>query len=461
MKNLKVLLTAVPVALMLFSCAQEDGLIDTQAPKREVNITVGFAMESDLNSPATRPLTSIDAWQRVTDMRIYVFRSDSGEEGTFKLYAPYIKDGSGRVQKQDNLYIPQFDKNTTDQSDGIWKQPDDEQHTYSISPLLTDGYYRFLAVGYDDPLNSPVKLDWTEGVTDWETAVLRNIGATPVASEIFTGYPRDEKGEVETIHVTPDNVEFYTRIKCRRAVAGVLMYLKNIPSHYVAQDSWHGADNGTGVITSDLTAGVDYAIHEVALVTVGYNPVCNAVTRKWEDGFIYDDSRFKITRLASIELDPANAGTDGYHRDKFEATGNFVMPSETYRVKDNPLFADYQGGLLTPETRKFDRSLYLCFFTKTGTGLYYPLKLWPIKLVRSYTQDEDSEDLCAGDLMLQSNNPFNYNLVANHLYCLGMYKDDGSIDDPVDLEKEIGEHGKEELSILVVGSWQYEINIEM
>lgn len=461
MRPIKVLILVLPMALTFFSCSQDADIIKEKTSKCPVNLTMEFTLSSDIKSRATRPLTSVDAWQRVTDMRVYVFRSES-EDGTFTLYYPEIKNSNGQLQKQENIYIPEFDKFEAGEdngNDGIWKQPEDEQHTYTITPMLPDGYYRFLAVGYDDPQKSPVKLNWNEDITTWETALLINNSGTPIASEIFTGYPRNADGEVETIHVDSESEDIYVDIICRRAVAGVLLYLKNIPARYTAENSWNADEVGTGIISSGLNAGTQYDIYEVALVTVGYNPICNAVTRHWEEEFVYDNRRFKITRLASIALEPGEA-QDGYHRKVFPAVGNFVMPSETYKVKDAPLYANYEGGI-EGESKGFDKSLYLCFFTKTGTGQYFPLRLWPVKLVRSYTQDEDAEDLCAGDLMLQPDNPFNYNLVANHLYCLGMYKDDKSIDQPVDLEKEIKEHVDDALTIVVVGSWQYEINIEM
>lgn len=462
MKTIKVLLMAVSMAFSLFSCVQETGFPDEESSKLQVNLTMGFTLSSEINTRSTRPLTSIDSWQRVTDMRVYLFYSETGDENSFKLYYPLVKNSFGQLERQENLYIPEFDKTEVEGNDGIWKQPEDEEHSYVISPMLDEGFYRLLAVGYDDPNLSPVTLDWEEKETTWETAVLTNKSNTPVASEIFTGFPRDEEGNVRTIHVVQNNDSFEIEIECRRAVAGVLMYLKNIPSHFNAEESWEGEDTGTGIISPELTQGKSYAIHEVALVTVGYNQVCNAVTRHWEDPFKYDNSRFKLTRLAWIELDPEDEDVDGgYHRKTFPAVGNFVMPSETYKVKYHPLEAKYSGGLSDPDSHEgFDKSLYLCFFTKTGSGLYYPVKLWPVKLVRSYTQDEDLEDECAGDLELTEDNPFNYNLVANHLYCLGMYKADGTINQPVDLEKEKEEHG-EELIIKVLGSWQYEINIEM
>jgi len=467
MSSIKALLMALPLASMLFACTQEESMRAKEEAVREVELTVGFSVSSDIRSRACRPLESIDPWQRVTDMRVYVFRSENGPEGTFRLYYPLVKDNrTDAISKQQYLYIPEFEKTGYEGpdgkiEDGTWKNPESETHTYTIKPLLPDGDYRLLAVGFDDADESPVKIDWREGETTWDTAIMNNEGGTPVASEIFTGYPLDKEGAVESFQVSGKDVHFVTTIVCRRAVAGVLLYLKNIPSHYAAEDSWSGEGGGTGVISSDLTAGRDLSIHEVAIVSVGHNPQCNAVTRHWTGDFKYDSSRFKLTRLASISLNPKEADANGYHMRTFKAAGNFVMPSYTYGAKDNPLLAGYPGGMLTPGTHPFDKSLYLCFFTKTGSGQYYPLKMWPIKLVRSYTGDEDQEDECAGELQLTRDDPYHYNLVANHLYCLGMYKSDGKPDDPVDLKKEIEEHPGQDLTIRVIGSWQWEINIEM
>lgn len=463
MNSIKALLIAVPVLMALFSCQQWEETPQTQTQEREVQLNIGFVLSSEISTRACRPLTSVDPWQRVTDMRVYLFRSESGEDGTFKLYHPLMKNKiTGVVEKQPYIYIPEFEKITGEDNEGSWKSPQDETHTYSLPSVLPDGYYRLLAVGFDDPDKSPVKLNWTEDVTEWGNAVFTNESGTPVASEVFTGYPRDNDGNVKIIHVSEDNVSFNTTIVCRRAMAGVLLYLKNIPASVTAEIGWSG-NNGspTGIITSDLLEGTTgLKVYEAALVTVGYNPLCNAVSRHWTGDFIYDNSRFKLTRLASVSINPDDADADGYHNRTFKAVGNFVMPSATHTVKENPLVADYTGGMLYPEKTSFDKSLYLCFFTKTASGYYYPLKLWPIKLVRSYIQDEELEDDCAGDLQLEGNDPYHYNLVANHLYCLGVYKDDKSADEPVDLKREL-DYPQDDLTITVIGSWQWDVNIEM
>ena len=444
------------MAFTLFSCAQEEVMLDEKGPKHEVSLTMSFTLASDLDTRATRPLESIDAWQRVTNMRVYVFRSNDGEEGPFNLYYPEIKGANGELQKLNYFHIPEFDKGYGDEN--IWKEPEDEQYEYTISPMLDEGYYRFLAVGFDDPELSPVKLNWTEETT-WEKAILSNSGNTPDASEIFTGYPRNADGEVETIKIDSKTKELSKEIKCRRAVAGVLLYLKNIPVKCKAEHDWYGDEIGTGNAGPTIIKGTECDIHEVALVTVGHNSNCNAVSRLWENDFKLDNSGFRLTRLAWFELDPEGEEVNnGYHEKIFPAVGNFVMPSETSTVKEKPLIIKSEDEFWTPQTLTFDKSLYLCFFTKIGND-YYPVKFWPVKLVRSNIQDEESEDFCAGDLNLQPDNPFNYNLVANHLYCLGMKGE--TIDKPVDLKKEEEEHGDDPLKIVVIGNWQYEINIEM
>lgn len=459
-KSFKVLLLGLPMALSLFSCSQEEALLPGLMDEaREVNLSLKFSLAADIDTRSTRPLVSINAWQRVTDMRVYLFHSATGEEGSFKLYCPEFEAPDGSRQKQPNVYIPEFEKSESGADEGIWKQPQNEQYTCKVSPLLHYGFYRLLAVGFDDPEASPVKLNWTEGITTWEAALLSNAANSPVASEVFTGYPMDSDNIPVSFEVDPDSEGFSTEIKCRRAVAGVLLYLKNIPSHLKAEQDWFDDEVGTGIIGPSISNGQDYPIHEVALVTAGYNPVCNAVSRLWEEGFIYDRSGFRLTRLASISLDPDEAAGKDYHEKTFPAVGNFVMPSNTVTVKDNPLLLQFDGDLASPELLAFDKSLYLCFFTKVAGDSYFPVKFWPVKLVRSYIQDEDSEDVCAGDLGLERDNPFNYNLVANHLYCLGMYEE-GGVDKPVDLKKEQEEH-VDGLKIVVLGSWQFEINIEM
>lgn len=484
MKSLSALLTAIPLAMTLFSCSGDEESSRSPEEAYEVDLSMDFRL-AQLTTRSGRELISADNWQRVTDMRVYVFRSESGEDGSFTLYYPPIKDGlTGKTQEQPYIYVQDFEKYVINGSDGTWTQPTFEEHSYTISPLLTEGYYRFLAVGLDDPGSSNVKLSWTKGITNWNDATIVNNSGIAKVNEIFTGYPVDEDNNVKTIQVGNDKKKyFHTSIELHRCAAGVLLYLQNIPAKWKAEYGWtvSGGD-GTGVINADLDKGdTEYTVDEVAVVTIGYNPVCDALKRLWkveeaisdsesetnteaQEEFIYDDgSRFTMTRIASLPLDPGDEDvTGGYHNSgsdtKKYRTGGFVLPShlagKSLQAKGEKLNDGETAAV-------FDKSLYLCFFTRTGTGNYYPLKMWPIKLVRSNTQDYNLEEECTGDLGLTPNDPYHYNLLANHLYCLGIYKDGGETNEPIDLKKEIDEHPHDDLTITVIGSWQWDVNIEM
>ncbi len=454
MKALKYL-TMLLIASSATSCSQDDSPIaDGQGPLHEVQLTFDLKLDSSVGTRASRPLTSADDWQKVSDMRIYVFRSSTGlDDGSFVYYHPKVRDNlSNEISVTPYFQVPEFDKN----GEGVWDKSEFEEHIYRIVPMLSTGYYRFLAVGRDDNESStPLTVNWIEGRTTWKTAVMTNNGNTPSVTEIFTGYPMNADGTPKTIHLTAQE-SFTEEIMCRRAVAGVFLYVYNIPERLSTEYAWHAGGAPTGAISQDVEKGVECTVDEVAIVAAGFNTDVNLTSRRCGDTFVSDNSRFYMTRLASVNTAGMTPDTElGVYPDPVYA-GSFVFPTSLY---NSSFTANYVGGEKadTGNFTVFDKSLYLCFFHISGSGQYYPIKMIPIKIVRSYTHDPDSEDICAGDNAI-STDGLHYNLVANHLYCLGYRRVKNTMDDPIDLKDAIN---KPALQIKVIGSWQADVDIEM
>ena len=469
MTYLKTILKLLLPAALLSACSQsEDSQVAVSEPLCNVNLSLDLSVASETDTRAGRPLESSDNWQGVTDVRIYVFRSESGKDGSFFLYHPDVRSHfTGETAKEEYLYVQAFEKHSVDGKAPVYKDEEHENHKYTLHPSLPVGYYRMLAVGYDDP-ESPLTINWKEGKTEWGQAVMTSD--TPKVTEVFTGYPKDDEGNPRTFNIASAETTIHSSITLYRAVAGVLLYVKNIPTKYKSEYSWNSTGHGTGIITSDLDKDTELSVNEIAIVSVGYNTNLDALSRTWTDKekgvFKFDASRFRFTRLVSIPLldsyERETIGTTTYITESLYA-GSFVMPSQLSTFE--PFIAQYDGGQKVDEINKeeyheFNESLYLCFFTITGTGEYYPLKLWPIKLVRSTVTDYDQEDNCDVDVNV-SKDTKRYNLVANHLYCLGRRDITLKIDEPVDLKKEIEEHPHDELTITVIGSWQWDVNIQM
>jgi len=455
MKALKYL-TLLLLAPLAASCSQE-GLTDADdgyGKLHEVRLTFDFTLDSSTGSRSPRPLETSDNWQKVSDMRIYVFRSSTGvTDESFVLYHPNVRDeATGRVSEQPYLQVTGFEKN----SDDIWKEPTFEQHMYQIVPMLGEGYYRFLAVGRDDEAgNTPLELNWTKGLTSWRYAMMENTGGSPRVSEVFTGYPMNTDGTVRTIRVTGAD-SFTEHITCRRTVAGVLLYVKNIPVRLTTEYAWHGEGSPTGAISQDVEKGVECSVDEVAIVSAGYSGDVNLMSRRHGDVFIKDQSRFKATRIAWVSTSGMETDETGNYYVNKAYSGSFVFPAPLY---DKSFTADYAGGEKADAGNYtvFDKSLYLCFFHISGSGKYYPIKMMPIKIVRSDVSDSESESICAGDYVISADG-LHYNLVANHLYCLGVRNEKNKEDDPIDLKDALK---NPELKITVIGNWQADVDITM
>lgn len=443
------------IVMMTTACSQNEQPDDNSRDElHKVRLTFDFKLDSSVESRSPRPLESSDDWQKVSDMRIYVFRSNSGiNDASFVYYHPRVRDNrTNTITVQPYFQVPGFEKN----SDEVWPESSFEEHTYRIEPMLGEGYYRFLAVGRDDnPDSSPLEINWTEGVTSWETAMMMNNGGNPRVTEVFTGYATNGDGTPKTIHLEGQE-SFSEQITCRRTVAGVFLYVRDIPVRLTTEYSWHAGGSPTGAISQDVEKGVECSVDEVAIVAAGYNADVNLAGRRHGDTFITDNSRFFATRLASV----GTAGLkdddhDGYY-DSAEYNGSFVFPASLY---DCTFTADYANGEIPDNGNYtiFDKSLYLCLFHISGSGQYYPIKMIPIKIARSYIHDSDSEGICAGDNAVSADR-FHYNLVANHLYCLGYRNRTDGDEDPISLKDVIE---KSELQITVIGNWQTDVDINM
>jgi len=447
-------LTMLLIALLATSCSQDDLTTDDgDRPLHEVQLTFDFKLDSSIGTRASRPLQSADDWQKVSDMRIYVFRSSTGlDDGSFVYYQPTIRDDrTNEIATRPYLQVSGFEKRDED----IWKDKTFEQHTYRIVPMMENGYYRFLAVGRDDdPNNTPLKINWTPGVTTWETAAMQNESGHPRVTEVFTGYPMNDDGTVKTIHLIGKD-SFREHITCRRTVAGVFLYVRDIPVRLTTEYAWHGEGSSTGVISQDVEKGIECTVDEVAIVAAGYNADVNLMNRRHGDTFINDQSRFFGTRIASVSTAGLEKDDEGYYKGAV-FDGNFVFPTHLY---DTSFIADYTGGEKAEagSYTVFDKSLYLCLFHISGSGKYYPIKMIPIKIARTETHDSDSEGICAGDNAI-SDDRLHYNLVANHLYCLGYRNIADGVEDPISLKDVIN---KSELQITVIGNWQADVDINM
>lgn len=228
-------------ASLFLSCSASDDLSMSrpQGEPHAVEVSMRVGVSAGIVS---RELNTWDGAQQVNDMRVYLFRcpqdryKTAGEKFTY--YTPQnIKDNGYFV-------VSDFDNTTPYYSSEHNGQP--EQHAFYFSPFLESGYYyQFLAVGRDDKyvdtknrlLDQP-KL--TEGQTSLQeakislaqSAIAQAKNGTYNCPEFFSGVLRDDTTKAETpILVTDEPPYFFrTTLTATRNVAGLMIYVTNIPS---------------------------------------------------------------------------------------------------------------------------------------------------------------------------------------------------------------------------------------
>ena len=187
-------------------------------------------------SAPPRSLVSSNDWQQVNDVRIYLFRKNTA--GNFVYYRPSDANGS----KLDYLSVEDFSLKFDLSPYVIWWGGDDdanEVHSYIGQLHLPAGAYRFLALARDDRTAASARrlMDpnlavatwrwtaWAEGTTRLETAMLACARHAELSvTELFSGYTDDP------ILVDGTSDGFCRTIALNRAVAGILLYVENIPA---------------------------------------------------------------------------------------------------------------------------------------------------------------------------------------------------------------------------------------
>ena len=194
--------TALLAAYSLPSCNKEE-VKDVNVPMVETKITFALTPDAGVGIKAGRPLASEENLQEVTDMKIYVFKEQGPDYTGIK-----VTDGS----QSDHTFL-----------DVKWEKGTSKK-VYTVSPKLAVGKYKFLAVGLDNGKDCYNALDFTG--KKLEEALL-TLNTAP-AAEAFAGLC-EAPVEVKDEAGTPSGIQ--VRIALKRAVAGVLLHVKNVPAY--------------------------------------------------------------------------------------------------------------------------------------------------------------------------------------------------------------------------------------
>lgn len=312
MKQLKTLVLSLPFALAAAGCSQDDVLPDggkgTNLPEgmQEVEITFDMGAATAMQTRSiSRPVVSSDNWQRVNNVRIYLFKHNGSSttdctdtdgcgcggdaencNKNYELTRIYNKDGS----QSDYLYVPAFEKpedwgtkpsvvgdcDGTHQEDiPVWGDDDNEnetyeQHTFTTKIVLsTSGRYKFLAVGRDDIDGQEehgmcYQETWiknstpNESLYDMSMSLMGNWGEGRLpdigANELFSGL----SSSFSSKDISSQNLS----ITMKRVVPGFLLYVKNIPQNRIARASIPLEEGDPRIA---IHKGKSYEINRVAI----------------------------------------------------------------------------------------------------------------------------------------------------------------------------------------------------
>lgn len=189
--------------LLTFSaCSNDDAFNEdetnvTAGETRNVELTFNFSVNSGEQTRGGRPLYSSEALQQVNAMKVYVFK----KSGSDYVYSEEIKG--------DNFGFNNSSEHGT------------ESHSYTLTDKLTDGTYKFLAVGYEEGYNTTFKALAMTPTTKLSDLLLElNTGKN--ADEVFSGVSKD-------VTVNATSTSFNVGVELNRVVAGILGYFKNVP----------------------------------------------------------------------------------------------------------------------------------------------------------------------------------------------------------------------------------------
>lgn len=407
----------LPLIAALVACGDDAAPVEEPAAAG-VSLRLTLAGEAAATRSAANPrqLVSTDNWQHATNVRLYAFRA-AVENGYYRYQHVTGNDGVARPY----IYIPEFNNKTT-----IWTdETRDEQYEAFVQQYLTTGYYyKFLAVGRDDiteddATGSTINLDLTPGVTTLEEATATLAAGRNTSTEIFCGYNAD------AIPAQEPHLPICRTIELRRAVAGLLLYVENIP-YELKPDA----------------GGSKVQIHSVGITpAAGYNNKVSLKSREYAGTATTSAAPFVTVSVPNGWTHDTSKNTwtnpqgTGYHPNAVSAKGAFITPQPTL-----PDFTTETGR--TP--------LRLTFYDASGNAVCSR----PIKIATDITVNADGTHSAP---VAASHN--NYALLANHIYCLGQRH--GGTGTPYDLTPDSDPSLPGTEYIMVWGMWQAEVNIDI
>ena len=385
-KSINIILAAS----LLMSCSASNDAPDTladgsHAVKLDMTVGVSAGVVTD-----SRELDTWDGAQQVNDMRIYVFRCPAEKKGTREEAYTYCRP-IGEAANNGYYTVDAFKNTTPYYSAEHQNMP--EQHSYTFEPYLQNGYYyQFLAIGRDDKYATKKVLTepkFTENETKLEDARIAlteeeknsaNLGILNT-TELFSGILQDENTHEEApVLVTEETKYFHRTLTASRNVAGLMIYVENIP----AQVESNAAGDGSPVtFTPTSLSVVATGITTETLIRQKQAPA--------------DAESLTYQTLGIIDLTPSNgwsvdATENIFKRAKDSQKG---WKANSYMIS-NFMMPTPEGKMQKSKNSAENETTFYLHYTD-GTHHRY---------------DNIRKSTTTGD-------KFKFPIEANHLYCLG------------------------------------------
>lgn len=284
------------------SCSASNDVPDTLADgSHAVKLDMRVGVSAGVVT-GSRELDTWDGAQQVNDMRIYVFRCPEDKKGTSEEAYTYCIPIETEAAKNGYYSVDAFNNREPYYSAEHQNMP--EQHSYTFEPYLQNGYYyQFLAIGRDDKYATKKVLTepkFTENVTKLEDAKSpsprrKNSAKRGIlnTTELFSGILQDENTHEEApVLVTEDTKYFHRTLTASRNVAGLMIYVENIPAQV---ESNAAGDVSTVTFTPTSLSVVATGITTETLIKQKQAPA--------------DAESLTYQTLGTIDLTPSNGWT--------------------------------------------------------------------------------------------------------------------------------------------------------
>ena len=403
--SIKDSLNIILATSLLVCCSASNDTPDAIADgshtvKLEMRVGVSAGVVAD-----SRELDTWDGAQQVNDMRIYVFRCLAEKKGTAEEAYTYCAPVETEAAKKGYYTVDAFNNREPYYSAEHQNMP--EQHSYTIEPYLKNGYYyQFLAIGRDDKYATTKVLtepNFIKNETKLEDAKIalteqaKNSAKLGIlnTTELFSGILQDENTQEEApVLVTEETKYFHRTLTASRNVAGLMIYVENIPAQV---ESNAAGDVSTVTFTPTTLSIVATGISTETLIRQKQAPA--------------DADSLTYQTLGTIDLTPSNGWT-------VDATENIFKRAEdsqkgwkanSYMISNFMMPTPEEKMQKSKNSAENETTFYLHY--TDGTHHRY---------------DNIRKSTTTG-------NKFKFPIEANHLYCLGAKSK--TVNQPYDLKE--------------------------